>query len=361
MGETTEMVASQPTSLVLPEDTELRQAIKAIEHFQAIIRRELRGGLDYGVIPGTQKPTLLKPGAEKVVKLLGLADEYDILDRQEAWDRGFFRYLVRCRLISLRSGVTVSQGLGECNSMEAKYRWRWVWPSEVPGHLDKSQLAQQVVKTSHGPVKKYRIENEDIYSQVNTILKMAKKRALVDAALSAGRLSDIFTQDLEDIISEAAEEPQAANEQPPAQGHERRDRPRVPSTETKEPQADTQIEEPGVFDEDQQSVEGTQAPSLHPASKEEGDFYALTTAGQCQLIYDLRDELGMTKELPALMKSWHGKGQISARTIQGVTAEERWRILRWLKLKQAERVQEPMPPDEIDRATQEAQQGRLEV
>jgi hypothetical protein len=40
MGETTEMVASQPTSLVLPEDTELRQAIKAIEHFQAIIRRE---------------------------------------------------------------------------------------------------------------------------------------------------------------------------------------------------------------------------------------------------------------------------------------------------------------------------------
>jgi len=44
-----------------------------------------------------------------------------------------------------------------------------------------------------------RVENEDIYSQVNTILKMAKKRALVDAALSAGRLSQVFTQDIEDM------------------------------------------------------------------------------------------------------------------------------------------------------------------
>ena len=48
----------------------------------------------------------------------------------------------------------------------------------------------------------YRLDNEDIYSQVNTILKMAKKRALVDAALSAGRLSQVFTQDIEDMHEE---------------------------------------------------------------------------------------------------------------------------------------------------------------
>ena len=35
-------------------------------------------------IPGTNKPTLLKPGAEKIAKLLGLADSYEIMDRQEA-------------------------------------------------------------------------------------------------------------------------------------------------------------------------------------------------------------------------------------------------------------------------------------
>jgi hypothetical protein len=45
----------------------------------------------------------------------------------------------------------------------------------------------------------YQVPNPDIFDQVNTLVKMAKKRALVDAALSAGRLSDLFTQDLEDM------------------------------------------------------------------------------------------------------------------------------------------------------------------
>jgi hypothetical protein len=35
---------------------------------------------------------------------------------------------------------------------------------------------------------------------VNTILKMAKKRALVDGAIALARCSDIFTQDIEDIV-----------------------------------------------------------------------------------------------------------------------------------------------------------------
>ena len=33
----------------------------------------------------------------------------------------------------------------------------------------------------------------------NTLLKMAKKRALIDAVLSATRSSDLFTQDMEDL------------------------------------------------------------------------------------------------------------------------------------------------------------------
>ena len=40
---------------------------------------------------------------------------------------------------------------------------------------------------------------QDPYSLINTMLKMAKKRALVDAVLSATRSSDLFTQDLEDM------------------------------------------------------------------------------------------------------------------------------------------------------------------
>jgi hypothetical protein len=37
------------------------------------------------------------------------------------------------------------------------------------------------------------------FSLVNTLLKMARKRALIDAILSATRASRIFTQDIEDF------------------------------------------------------------------------------------------------------------------------------------------------------------------
>jgi hypothetical protein len=53
----------------------------------------------------------------------------------------------------------------------------------------------------------FRIPNKDIFDQVNTMLKIAKKRSSVDVALSVGRLSDIFTQDIEEFIGQIEEEP----------------------------------------------------------------------------------------------------------------------------------------------------------
>jgi hypothetical protein len=91
----------------------------------------------------------------------------------------------------------VSEGFGEFNSMESKYRYRWLWPKELPDDFDRNNAVTRKVKD--GKVTQYRVDNDDIYTQVNTLIKMAKKRALVDAALSAGRLSNVFTQDIEDI------------------------------------------------------------------------------------------------------------------------------------------------------------------
>ena len=173
-------------ALTLPDEATFTNDLMAINKFQNIVRANMVEGHDFGVIPGTKKPTLLKPGAEKIAKLLGLSDLYEIIDRQEDWDKPFFR-------------VVIAEGLGECNSLESKYRWRWVFPSDVPENLEKGKLLSREINTKRGKAKQYRLENEDIYSQVNTILKMAKKRALVDASLSAGRLSDVFTQDVEDM------------------------------------------------------------------------------------------------------------------------------------------------------------------
>ena len=186
------------TALDLPDETKFKADIQAINKFQQVVHANLIKGQDWGIIPGISKPTLLKPGAEKISKLLGLCDHYEILDRQEDWGKPFFRYLIKCKLVS-SSGMVITEGFGECNSMETKYRYRWIWPSELPDGFDKEHATKRTVNTRNGKVPQYRVDNDDIFSQVNTLIKMAKKRALVDGALSAGRLSNIFTQDLEDL------------------------------------------------------------------------------------------------------------------------------------------------------------------
>lgn len=184
--------------------------LKTIKKFQEIVKKLTTKGVDYGVIPGTQKPTLLKPGAEKITKLMSLADTYIILRTEEDYDKPFFAYTVKCQLTSLKTNHLISEGMGQCNSKESKYRWRWVFDNELPPDVDKDTLKKQTgMSRWKKPYTRYRVENEDVFSQVNTILKMAKKRALVDAALSAGRLSEIFTQDVEDMRNNIPEQKEA--------------------------------------------------------------------------------------------------------------------------------------------------------
>ena len=183
---------------------EVKKKLTAIAEFQAVVKQSLRPNHDYGVIPGTDKPTLLKPGAEKIAKLLNLEDNYEIVSQTEDWDKPFFHYVIRCRLSDIGSGLGVSSGLGECNSWESKYRFRWIpeWKlsSTQAAVKDTVPSEDRKYRTKSGTFKCYRFDNDDIFSQVNTLLKMAKKRALVDAALSVGRLSDLFTQDMEDSL-----------------------------------------------------------------------------------------------------------------------------------------------------------------
>jgi len=210
------MVKAESREILDIQPDEVKRKLDAIHNFQAVIKSRLHEGHDYGVIPGTNKPTLLKPGAEKIAKLMNLRDDYEIVEKIENWEAGFFHYVVKCLLCEISSGLLISAGLGSCNSMESKYRWRWVFEDQ----LSKEQEAEKETlvfkefrNKKGGKFRKYRLPNDDIFSQANTILKMAKKRALVDAALSAGRLSDLFTQDLEELKEEPIEieaEPVAA-------------------------------------------------------------------------------------------------------------------------------------------------------
>jgi len=170
---------------------------KHLQEIRKFIAEVMVPGQDYGMIPGADKPTLHKPGAELLAEFYGLAPTYVVMNRIERWEEpGFFAYEFLCRLIHKRTGVVVAEGVGSCNSLESRYRYRWVPESQLPPRFDKQNA---VTRRGRNGLLLYRVENDDFFSLANTILKMAKKRALVDAVLSATRSSGIFTQDLEDI------------------------------------------------------------------------------------------------------------------------------------------------------------------
>ena len=159
------------------EPQDVQRQLQAIRAFQAIVKKEMIEKHDYGTIPGTSKPTLLKPGAEKMVKLMKLADTYETDEAEEDWDKPFFHYRIKCKLVSMSTGEVISEGVGSANSFEAKWRYRWMFPNEIPDHIDKESLRKRTGKSKKNgkAYTQYRVENEDIYDQVNTILKMAKK------------------------------------------------------------------------------------------------------------------------------------------------------------------------------------------
>lgn len=168
--------------------------LQKISQVQAAVQKTLKSGHDYDTIPGTSKPTLLKPGAEKILMMFGLTSEYEIIVKIEDYDKGIFAYTMKC--ILSKNGLKITEGVGSCNSKEDKYRWRWYKEEDVPAGVDKEALKS---KTNKWGKTEYKLENEEIYSQANTILKMAKKRAQVDATLTVASLSELFTQDIEDM------------------------------------------------------------------------------------------------------------------------------------------------------------------
>lgn len=165
------------------------------EFFQKVMIRDQ----DFGIIPGTPKASLLKPGAEKLLELYNYAPTVKAVIEDKDMFSGFYRARVEIAIVDRKSGYTVAEGVGEANSFEGRYRWRWVYEKDLPPGISPESCVYKEYQGKNGPYRKYRIENDDMFSMWNTVLKMAKKRSLVDATLSATRSAGIFTQDAEDM------------------------------------------------------------------------------------------------------------------------------------------------------------------
>lgn len=197
-------IVQSPLSLI--DDIDVRavaDTVQKIRTLQKTLKEILTDGHDYGKIPGCgEKPTLLKPGAEKIQMALGLTPVYELIEHTENFEGlGFFAYTVKCVL--MKNGAQITEGLGHANSKEKKWALEYVYEKDLPYGIDKDVLKKKTIETKNGTFIKYEVD-ADANSKANTILKMAKKRAQIDATLAVASLSEIFTQDFDDLPKDDA-------------------------------------------------------------------------------------------------------------------------------------------------------------
>lgn len=222
---------SAPTGGLLLPIASTAQMIERHNAMTAFLTEALKEGRDYGSIPGTGtgpdgKPrmTLLKPGAELILigfgcvavdeviqsdaehnaeikysldkwvkadpPMIGNQQDKQMIEQLKAagthrWKKdgaswvwqekinesgtslGFYRYVVRTRIVNKATGETVGTGTGSCSTAESKY-------IRAPRDAE------------------------------NTVLKMASKRATIDAVLKTFGLSERFSQDMDELMENKA-------------------------------------------------------------------------------------------------------------------------------------------------------------
>jgi hypothetical protein len=188
-------VPSKPQSAA-----EIRAQVNLI---QEVMRAVMKEGEHYGVIPGTKKPSLWKPGSEILLSTFHIAIE-PIVEDLSTDDVARFR--VTTRATSIPTGAYLGSGIGEASSNEEKYKWRRAVCQEefdaTPEHRRRIKWGKDQRDRVY-QIQQVRTEWADV---ANTVLKMAKKRSQIDVTLTVTAASDIFTQDIEDLPEELQHE-----------------------------------------------------------------------------------------------------------------------------------------------------------
>jgi len=221
------MTASEVTALA-PRPTVAMSLASAAMSIQDIVaqkqllaqcmREVMKADEHYGIIPGAKKPSLWKPGADLIGFLFQL--EADYADEETVRRDDYIYYRRKCILTHIPTGRRVGAGVGSCNSREEKYvraaprkcpncsketiikgkeeyGGGWLCFVKKGGCGGKWKDGDQVIEGQDTGIA-------DPSDLDNTILKMANKRARIDAILTATAASDFFTQDVEDLSERAA-------------------------------------------------------------------------------------------------------------------------------------------------------------
>jgi ssDNA-binding Zn-finger/Zn-ribbon topoisomerase 1 len=240
---TNELAVVNNSNFLAPA-VDVKYALQAYQSMKEFVSGVLRDGVDFGVVPGVSKPSLLKPGAEKLSRFFGLSIilPESRVHKDEDWTgekhggEPFFYYSYVAQ--AWHGDKLIAECEASINSWEKKYRYRdqnrkcpncgketiikgkaefgggWLCFAKKGGCNAKfGDNDPKILDQVTGQIK-----NPDIFDVVNTLQKMAQKRAIVGVTLLACNASEYFTQDVEDYIpGEFVEAPVAQHPKPVAQ------------------------------------------------------------------------------------------------------------------------------------------------
>lgn len=268
-------IRNQEGGLSIPSELSVEDVVAQVQKIQKLMGAVMHEGEHYGKLPGTEKPSLYQPGAQKLNFVFRLGDRNTKIEQVDL-PHGHREYRVTLDIVHIPSGMILAQGVGSCSTREAKYRWRKQYTEEQVGSVPKEywkaskddfKARQDILANMFGAgsyrTRKVsgqwvvlriegdgeRIENPDIADTYNTVLKMAHKRAYVYGTIKATAASDLFTQDLEDFAegggdqkSETKEGKQDKDEgekqdsgKPPAQSKDDEKQEKAPKGKIKDP------------------------------------------------------------------------------------------------------------------------------
>ena len=205
-----EVVRYAPQLPAEARELSVDELMAQVEKVREIQRRVMRPGVHYGNVPGVDKPGLSKAGAETLNLTFKMAPRYRVT---KTYDGGHLTVDVICELYHRLAGNFIGEGVGMCSTREEKYAYRmaartcpvckkeaiikgreeygggWVCFKKKDGcgakFADDSPDGLALAKATVG-----KVDNDRLPDAWNTVEKMAKKRALVDAVLTATAAGD---------------------------------------------------------------------------------------------------------------------------------------------------------------------------
>lgn len=161
MSEELEIIEAQPIVHITQQDVNATtDRLRMLKNF---IASQLVENEDFGIIPGVRKKSLFQPGAQKLARLLNLSCKKECTHRFVDFEQNVIVYSYKASVF--KGEQLISECEASCTTAEAKY----------------SRVSKE----------------KGVGDLLNTIQKMAQKRAFVGAIIEAVAGSMEFTQDIE--------------------------------------------------------------------------------------------------------------------------------------------------------------------